>query len=315
MFDVKFDTDAEVMFAAMKAANLPRFENLSPQAARDLLAKLRAAAKVAPVEVGEVRDLECPVGDRAIRIRLYRPSGAAGALPAFVYLHGGGFVVGSIESNDALCRRVTEAAGIAVVSVDYRLAPENPFPAGLEDARAAIVHVVDQAAELGVDPDRIGFGGDSAGGNLAAVAALMSRDGELPPARALVMACPVVDLSLSQASHGLDLEGLAVNGSTMRWFRGHYLTQPGHADDWRVSPLRAETLAGLPPCHLITAGIDPLRDEGLEMAHRLSECDVRFVHEHYPGQMHGFITAGINTPTGRRACASIASFLRCELSA
>jgi acetyl esterase len=310
---MKFDPDAEKMFLAARAAGLPRFETLTPVEARELLTQLRATVAAEPLPLAMVRDVSCPGPSGTVALRLYRPTADEAALPALVYCHGGGFVVGNLETHDALCRALALAAGMAVVSVDYRLAPEHPFPAALEDALAALEHVAAQAAALRVDPQRLAIGGDSAGANLAAVLALMARDGSAPAVRMQLLACPVFDLSLTQASHSLDMDGLAVNGPTMRWFRGHYLGADGDPDDWRVSPLAAPSLEGVAPCHLITAGIDPLCDEGLAYAARLAAAGVRLVHEHYPGQMHGFVTAGIAAPTGQRALASMAASLRAEL--
>jgi acetyl esterase len=308
-----FDPDAEKMFLAARAAGLPRFETLTPLAARELLRQLRAKIAAEPQPVGSVRDITCPGEAGPVPLRVYRPAAGEAALPALVYCHGGGFVVGNLDTHDAICRALAMAAGVVVVSVDYRLAPEHPFPAGLDDTRAALRFVAAEAAALGVDATLLAVGGDSAGANLAAVMALEARDGALPALRLQLLACPVFDLSLTRASHALDMDGLAVNGSTMRWFRDHYLGADGDPADWRASPLAASSLEGAAPCHLITAGIDPLRDEGLAYAARLAASGVRLVHEHFPGQMHGFVTAGLATPTGQRALASMAASLRAAL--
>lgn len=312
---MKFDADAETMFLATRAAGLPRFETLAPVEARELLRRLRAKAAAAPQPVGAVRDLACPgpAQGEPVPLRVYRPVADGTALPALVYCHGGGFVVGNLDTHDAICRALAMAAGIVVVSVDYRLAPEHRFPAGLDDARAALRFVAREAAALGVDPRRLAVGGDSAGANLAAVLALEARDGGAPGLRMQLLACPVLDLSLTHASHRLDMDGLMVNGPTMRWFRDHYLGPDGNPADWRVSPLAAAGLEGVAPCHLVTAGIDPLCDEALAYAARLAAAGVRLVHEYYPGQMHGFVTGGLTLPTGQRALASMALSLRAEL--
>lgn len=307
-----FDEDAAATFAALRAARLPRFETLTPDAARALLTQLRAKA-AAPIQpIGSVRDLsfEGPAGP--VPLRIYRPVASDEPLPCLLFCHGGGFVVGNLDTHDAFCRALTMESGVAVASMDYRLAPEHRYPAGLNDAIAALRHVHAQAAALGVDANRLGVGGDSAGGNFAAVMALLARDGALPALRAQLLIYPVLDMSLSQPSHGIDMEGLSVNGSTMRWFRSHYLGRDHDPADWRTSPLAAK-LDGVAPVHLITAGIDPLCDEGLDYAARLAASRVRLIHEYYPGQMHGFATAGMATPTGRRALASMAAFLRAEL--
>jgi acetyl esterase len=309
-----FDPDAEVVFKALREARLPRFETLTPGEARELLRAIRARNTAPPQSVETVTDLSFDGPAGPVVLRRYRPSAGPGLRPALVYCHGGGFVIGSLDSHDGLCRALAVASGIDIVSVDYRLAPEHPFPAGLDDVRAALNFVVREAGALGLDPARIGIGGDSAGANLAAVVALEARDGGLPPVRVQILACPVLDLTLSQPSQALDVEGLAVNGPTMRWFRRHYLGEHGDGADWRQSPLAAPSLAGAPSCHLITAGIDPLCDEGVAYAARLAREGVRFVHEHYPGQMHGFVSAGVALPTSRRAIASMAATMRAELA-
>lgn len=311
---MNFDPDAEAVFKVLREARLPRFETLTPQEARDLLRAIRARNTAAPQPVEAVRDLSFDGPSGPVALRHYRPSNTPAPRPALVYCHGGGFVIGSLDSHDGLCRALAVASGIDIVSVDYRLAPEHPFPAGLDDVRAALRFVASEAGDLGVDPARIGIGGDSAGANLAAVVALESRDGDLPPVRVQILACPVLDLTLSLPSQALDVEGLAVNGPTMRWFRHHYLGRDGDCSDWRHSPLAVPSLAGAPSCHLITAGIDPLCDEGVAYAARLAREGVRFVHEHYPGQMHGFVSAGVEQPTSRRAIASMAATMRAELA-
>lgn len=311
---MNFDPDAEAVFKVLREARLPRFETLTPQEARDLHRAIRARNTAAPQPVEAVADLSFDGPAGPVALRHYRPSAGPGLRPALVYAHGGGFVIGSLDSHDGLCRALAVASGIDIVSVDYRLAPEHPFPAGLDDVRAALHFVVREAGALGLDPARIGIGGDSAGANLAAVVALESRDRSLPSIRVQILACPVLDLSLSMPSQALDIEGLAVNGSTMRWFRHHYLGEHGNGADWRQSPLATPTLVGAPSCHLITAGIDPLCDEGVAYAARLAREGVRFVHEHYPGQMHGFVSAGVAQPISRRAIASMAVTMRAELA-
>lgn len=309
---MKLDDDAAAMLAAMRKAALPRFETLTPQAARDLLAELRRRANVTPPEVARVIDVEATGRSAAIPLRIYRPTHDA-VLPAMIFFHGGGFVVGSIASHDVFCRRIAAETGCAVVSVEYRLAPEHAFPAGLKDAIDAIRWVAQNAVALGFDPARIVYAGDSAGANFAAVAALMARDGDLPAPRMQLLIYPVTDLSLSQASHGLDEDGLAVTGPTMVWFREHYLAGQDAAD-WRASPLRAPTLAGVAPCLIVTAGADPLCDEGLQYAARLAADGVRLTHLHFPGQMHGFLASGIGLPRAASTFATMAAAIRGELA-
>jgi acetyl esterase len=231
-------------------------------------------------------------------------------LAVVLFLHGGGWVLGDLDSHDALCRHVAAASGLAVLAVDYRLAPEHPFPAAVDDAAMALRWLAGAAASLSLEPARIAVMGDSAGGNLAAVLALMARDGALPAIRCQMMAYPVTEVTLDQPSQSLAGPGWTLTGAGMRWFRDHYLG--GTAPDWRAAPLRADP-RGLVPALILTAGADPLSDEGIAYAAHLARGGVRIEHRHYPGQMHGFLTAGLNTPTAQAEIPRIARWLRREL--
>lgn len=309
------DADAAALLQAVRAAGIPRMESLAPAAARDLLAALRAKAAVVPPEIAAVQNLAAPGPDGPVPLRLYRPGPGPQARACLVYLHGGGWVLGNLDTHDVLCRQIVRAAGVTVIAVDYRLAPEHRFPAGLEDACAALVWIAREAAALDIDPGRIALGGDSAGGNLAAVMALMARDGALPPIRLQALLYPVTDLTCALPSHGLAADGMMLTGRTMLWFREHYLADPAEAHDWRASPLHAPDLAGVAPCYLVTAGADPLCDEGLAYAARLTAAGVRLTHEHYPGQMHGLFTAMPASATFAGALATFAAALTAALPA
>jgi len=299
-----FDPDAERLHRAMSGLGLPPLETLTPGAARALLADLRRAAATPPQPLHAVEDLSAG----GLALRLYRP--AEGVLPVVVFYHGGGWVLGDLDSHEPLCRRLAALSGAAVLAVDYRLAPEHRFPAAVEDAATALHWLAAQGAGLGLDPGRVAVMGDSAGGNLAAVMAILARDGQVPPIALQVLAYPATDMSLTQGSHRLQMDGLVLNGSTVRWFRDHYLgPDPAHRLDWRAAPLLAERLDGVAPCVIATAGIDPLCDEGLAYAARLAAAGVRLDHRHYPGQVHGFLTAGIDLPTSRRELALMAARL------
>jgi acetyl esterase len=314
--DLGLDPDAQAARSAFIAAGIPPLESLSPAAARVLIEQMRARVAAKPQRAARVRDLNgLATGSTELGLRLYRPDIDTNALPCLLFFHGGGWVLNNLDTHDVLCHAICTSANIAVLSVDYRLAPENPYPAALDDAIAALHYAHAHAAALGIDPALIAVGGDSSGGNLAAVLALMARDGDVPPIRAQALLYPALDLSLTQASHRLAAQGLAVTGSTMRWFRDLYLRDAADANDWRVSPLRAASLANVAPCLLITAGIDPLRDEGLAYADRLSGEGNRMVHQHYPGQIHGFLSASVAAPMAARAFAGLTSFLCAEIGA
>jgi acetyl esterase len=222
------------------------------------------------------------------------------ALPVLIFFHGGGWVLGDLESNDILCRRLANAGQCAVLAVDYRLAPENKFPAAVDYAIAATAWLFENATSLQVDPRRVATGGDSAGANLAAVVAHKARDAGAPAFRFQLLIYPVVELDFSHSSHQLGEAALPVLGNTMVWFRDHYLNGPEHRSDWRASPRLAKSFAWLPPAFVLTAGYDPLSDEsGVAVAHR-----------HFAGQFHGFLTMGVNFPTTESALAEIGTALQ-----
>jgi len=241
--------------------------------------------------VAEVRDLVVagPAGE--IPVRLYRPAGSAPSdtLGVLVWFHGGGWVIGSVEGSDGTCRSLANRSGAAVVSVEYRLAPEHRFPAAVEDCWAATGWVADHAGQLGVDPSRVAVGGDSAGGNLAAVVALMARDAGGPALAHQVLVYPAVDARMGTASIVENAEGYLLTRADMAWFYDHYLG--GRTDavaDWRLSPILHERHDGLPAAIVITAGYDPLRDEGEAYAEKLRQAGVAVRHTRYDGEIHGF---------------------------
>jgi acetyl esterase len=220
-------------------------------------------------------------------------------LPVVVYFHGGGWVIGSIETHDAPCRELANRSGAIVVSVEYRMAPEHPFPAAPEDCYAATAWVADHAAEFGGDPARLAVAGDSAGGNLAAVVALMTRERNGPPLRFQLLIYPAVDARMGYASIDENSTGYFLTKADMHWFYGHYGADPS---DWRASPLLAPDHSGLPPALVLTAEYDPLRDEGEAYARKLQEAGVPVTLRRYDGQIHGFT---IMTAAVDRACEAV----------
>jgi acetyl esterase len=261
-------------------------------------------------------DLTIPGPDGPLRARHYRPT-AAGAAPLLVFFHGGGFVVGDIESHDGLCRMICRDAAIHVLSVDYRLAPEHKAPAAVDDCVAAYQWALGHAAELGADPSRIGVGGDSAGGTLAALVALRSREEGIPQPRLQVLLYPVPDLSaeVQTRSRVLFSDGFFVNKLDSDWFRDLYLDGTGlAADDPRVSPLKAADLSGLAPALVITAGFDPVRDEGNEYAAALRSAGVTVDHRQFDALTHGFASMASFGGGSADATAATISAIRAHLS-
>jgi len=305
------DPQARAVIDLVIRSGRPAYHQLSPKDARQLFRETRPASTPTPPQIGMVRDLTAdgPLGP--IPLRVYRPAGVPASTPlaVLVFFHGGGWVIGDLEMHDVLCRQLTAGSGVSVVSVDYRLAPEHKFPAAVDDAWAATRWVVAHAGELGADASRLAVGGDSAGGNLAAVVALLARDKGAPAIAVQVLIYPVTDLVGETRSYRDFAEGYLLTREGMRWFIAHYLTAEAEAADWRASPLRAQSLAGLPPALIVTAGFDPLRDEGEAYAERLRDAGVRVDSVCYGGMIHGFVPMGRLLDTAGRAISLIAGSL------
>jgi acetyl esterase len=245
-------------------------------------------------------------------LRLYRPAGtkADEVLPAMVYYHGGGWLLGDLDSHDVACRHYANSARCRVVSVDYRMAPEHKFPASVDDCAEATRWVIAQSLALGIDRTRVAVGGDSAGGNLAAVMALMARDGDMPPLVFQLLVYPVTDLGMTHESYRRVTQGVPLTAQTMDWFIDHYLHGPKERADWRASPLRAADLSGVAPALVLTASYDPLCDEGVAYAERLEREGVRVIHLHFSDQLHGFVGQGRIIRAGTMALDMMAAALK-----
>jgi acetyl esterase len=269
---------------------------------------------VAPPDVAAY-DRTVPGADGPRRARVYVPNSAPSSnAPALVFFHGGGWVIGSIESHDRVCRALADRAGVVVVSVDYRLAPEHPFPAAPLDAIAATRWVLEHAPELGVDPQRVAVGGDSAGGNLAAVVCQALRGEARGPAFQLLI-YPATDLTRSQPSHGIFDHGYFLSRPAIDWYMGHYLTAPADATHPLASPLLVEDVSALPPAFVALAGFDPLRDEGRAYAEKLRAAGVPVELVCVEGQMHGFLLLGGAVRDAVRLVQLAADRLRTALAA
>src|SRR5215468_2192594 len=302
------DPQAQRIIDATNALGLPPMEQMSPAAARASMRERTAG--LGPVEeVARTEDHRVPVEGGAITVRCYTPKGP-GPFPVHVYFHGGGWVIGDIETHDGICRSLANAAGCVVASVDYRLAPEHKYPVAAQDAFAATRWIAREAGRLGVDGGRIAVGGDSAGGNLAAAVALMARDGDGPPLALQVLVYPVTHHSFDTPSYREHAEGYLLTRSAMRWFWNHYLPRQEDGLEPLASPLLSRSLHGLPPALVITAEYDPLRDEGEAYAARLGEAGVPVTVTRYPGMIHGFLRMINLVDKARAARDEIASALR-----
>jgi len=284
------DPECRMLMDQMQGAMRP-FNEMSVAEARAAITALATAAG-APEPVAQVEDRTIPGPAGEIPIRVYRPEGQE-ALPVLVYFHGGGWVIGNLETHDPLCRHLANAVGCVVASVDYRLAPEHPYPAAIDDAYAATAWIAQNAALLDGDRRRIAVAGDSAGGNLAAAVSLMARDKGRPHLVFQLLVYPVTDApgAGNHASYRENGEGYFLTAQMMHWFWNHYCTK-SDLDDAYLCPLRAKDVAKVPPALVVTAEFDPLRDEGEAYGRRLREAGVPVEVKRYPGMIHGFFGMG-----------------------
>lgn len=310
------DPAARALLDLIEARGVPPYHTLTPAQARALYLERRGFTQPDPPPVGEVRELSMPGPGGALRLRLVRPLGsdARDLRPGLVYFHGGGWTIGDLDTHDTLCRELANGAGCAVVSVDYRLGPEHRFPAAVDDAIAATRWVAGHAAALGLDRTRLAVGGDSAGGNLAAVAAIAARDAGGPPLAFQLLIYPATDMRCGAPSHAANGRGLLLTAEVIDWFRAQYMGASTAYDDWRASPLLHPDLSRLPPALVLTAGFDPLRDEGLQYADRLSAAGVTTTAVCFERQIHGFILMGRVIAEARTAVALCAAELKRALS-
>ena len=301
---------SRLLVAQLKQLDGPPFES-QPIAARSAAMDAMAAADSPGPAIARVEDLSAQLDHATISVRLYHPSPDQ-RLPALVYFHGGGWISWNVQAFDAVCRRLSEAGKFAVVSVEYRLAPEHKYPAAVDDAYGAVGWVRAQADGLGIDPARVGVAGDSAGGNLAAIVSRLMRERRAAPLQFQALIYPVTDLTMSHASYVEHASDATLTATVMQHFIRSYLPPDVDARHPNISPLFASDVAGLPPALVILAEYDPLRDEGFAYARRLEQAGVPVQVEHFAHSMHGFISLGglIGPESGLRAVRMVADAFR-----
>lgn len=303
----------------IESAGVPEWSAMSVESARRVEDEVFSGGD--PPEVEFVRDLSIPGPEREIPVRIYHddPDGPA---PVLVYYHGGGWVLGTLDSIGGVCRRLARRGECIVVSVDYRLAPENTFPAAVDDAYAAVEWVAENAGAFGGDPEKVAVGGTSAGGNLAAVTALRAKNEDahengdahenedVPDIAHQFLFYPITDYAFDTDSYAENGDGPLLTETDMRWFWDHYLRSEVDGANPYASPLRAPDLAGVPPATVLTCGFDPLRDEGVAYAERLREAGVEVRHEHHPDMPHGFLSMSESVGTADEALEKIGKTVR-----
>ncbi len=307
---------AQALLKLIEINKTPPTHTLTPEMARKFYLERRGYSQPVAPEMALVEDLKATGPHGEIKLRHYRPLGCATeeVLPVLVYYHGGGWVIGDLDTHDVLCRQLANSSGCSVVAVDYRLAPEHRFPVAFDDSLAATYWIVREAKNLKVDPTRLAVGGDSAGGNLAAAVALAARDrGDLKIAYQLLI-YPATDQRVGFPSRTSNGQGYLLTADTMKYFHDHYINDPASDLDWRASPLLASDFKGLPPALVLTAGFDPLLDEGIAYAKALTDAGNRANYVCFQRQIHGFITMGRVLDEANTAVALCGAELRRELT-
>jgi acetyl esterase len=306
---VRLHPDAAAILATVAAAGIPPWHTLPPAEGREVYRRRAALFEGSKLAVDNVWDTTIPSDGGPLGIRVYRPDGPA--RPIFVYLHGGGWTLGDLDSHDAVCRRISVASDCVVVSLDYRLAPEHPYPAALDDTIAALHWVAEHGAEVGGDQTRLALGGDSAGGTLTAAAVMRLRDEGGPRVALQVLIYPATEASFEMLSFYENGVGYFLTTADVVWFWRNYLGgDPATAADPYACPGRARDLRDLPPAVVITGDFDPLRDDGDIYAHKLRAAGVPVVARRFPGMIHGFVALPVEIPAGRRAIQMIARATR-----
>jgi acetyl esterase len=303
---VPLDPVIAALFAQMPMmANFPMWDRTPADARRAFKTFCQFAEPQVPI--GKVENLDAPGPAGPIKLRVYTPVAAGGAaLPGLVYFHGGGFVVGDLDCYEALCRTLANESGCRVISVDYRLAPEHRFPATVEYCFAALSWIEANALALAIDANRIAVAGDSAGGNLAAVMCLLSKDNRNVPNidfQVLIYPATAWGIGTSETSYG---QGYFLTSETMKWFFAHYVPQGADLSDPRLSPLAAKDHSGLPPAYIVSAGFDPLRDSAVQYAEKLKAAGVAVTHVDYPSMIHGYLSMQGLVPLAAEAIAAAA---------
>mgnify|MGYP001041492475 CR=1 FL=1 len=291
------DKDTQDFINLRLKNHAPKIQTLTPVELRDMRAAMASIPPENEVKIDHVENFNLVKNSKKINLRLYRDQPASKNSPLIIFFHGGGFVMGDLESHDLLCRHLCKKTKSTLIAVDYRLAPENKFPSAIEDSIDAVNYIFNEADKLNFDEKKVIVCGDSAGGNLALLMSIYAKKKEIPKIAGQILVYPWIDLTMSRPSMDIKLDGILVEKETLLYFSQHYLNNIEDQIDWRASPILYPDLSNLPPTFIYSAGIDPLVDEGDGLRRRLLSFDNEVHYKLYPGQMHAFISNIVNLPT------------------
>jgi len=297
---MQIDKDTQALIDDRITNNAPPLESFTPQELRALRAKMAETPAELQVNISNVDDFYLKGSLGPIKVRKYSNNLSKEPdkkNPLIIYFHGGGFVMGDLESHDLVCRHLCKQTEATIIAVDYKLAPENKFPASITDTKDAIAEIIKDADNLQIDKEKVILCGDSAGGALAAVGTIMSRDKIVPKIHGQILVYPWVDLTMCRKSMDIDIEGMILNKDTIKYFADHYLNSYEEQVDWRASPILTPDLSNLPPTYIFGAGLDPLVDEGDAYKRRLLSFGNEVNYRLFPGQMHAFLSNSVQLPT------------------
>ncbi|MDB2478949.1 alpha/beta hydrolase [Alphaproteobacteria bacterium] len=297
---MQIDKDTQALIDERKKNNAPPLESFTPQELRALRAKMAETPAELQVNISNVDDFYLKGSLGPIKVRKYSNNLSKEPdkkNPLIIYFHGGGFVMGDLESHDLVCRHLCKETEATIIAVDYKLAPEYKFPASITDTKDAIAEIIKDADKLQIDKEKVILCGDSAGGALAAVGTIMSRDKIVPKIHGQILVYPWVDLTMCRKSMDIDIEGMILNKDTIKYFADHYLNSYEEQVDWRASPILTPDLSNLPPTYIFGAGLDPLVDEGDAYKRRLLSFGNEVHYRLFPGQMHAFLSNSVQLPT------------------
>ena len=311
---MKVDNDTKQFIKLRLENNVPEVENLTPIELREMRASMAAVPSEHQVQINHINEITIKSESRELKLRIYSNKNDDDNQPLIIFFHGGGFVMGDLDSHDLLCRHLTKKSECKLIAVDYSLAPEYKFPCSLEDSINAVKYIFENNKKIKFDKKKVVVCGDSAGGNLALIVAILSKEKKLPKIIGQILFYPWIDFTMSRPSMSINLDGLIVKKSTLDYFANHYLNKNDEITNWKISPLLYSDFYGMPITYIYGAGLDPLVDEGYALMKRLKSFENEVYYKVYEGQMHAFVSNIVTLPTSiiciNEACDAIKQIIR-----